>query len=269
MGDVGAHADVDLRAVAERVVDQSARQPLGTYTFGSREPGSELGRHVEEVVFGETFGNSPDLLHEQYGPYEDASIFFCVVDHRRRLPAGVMRIILPIPHGPGLRSLNNIELHWGEPAASLFARNGLPYDPSAIWDVSSLAVMPEYRKGATTGLVTLALAQALAMTSDRCRVEWGVAILHLPVFRMLHQRLHGAFQRFEGLPDRSYLGSPANVPSWAHSPSWRRRLMAEDRTLYALLFEGKGLDAALRHVDVERAAHLIKDAYAAKRGTQP
>jgi hypothetical protein len=262
-------ANADLRRLVEKVIDSSARQPLGTYTFGSDEPGSELARHVERVVFAEAFGNSPDLLREQYTPYEESSIFFCVVDHRRHLPAGAMRIILPVPHGPGLRSLTNIELHWGESPDSLFERNGLPYDPAGMWDVSSLAVMPEYTRGANAGLVTLGLAQGLAMTSDRCGVEWGVAILHLPVFRMLHQKLHGAFQRFEGVPDRSYLGSPANVPSWAHSPSWRQRLREEDQTLHALLFEGTGLEYALRRVDVDRAEHLIDDVYTVKRRASP
>jgi hypothetical protein len=107
------------------------------------------------------------------------------------------------------------------------------------------------------------------MTSHRCGVEWGVAILHLPVFRMLNQKLHGAFQRFAELPDRSYLGSPANVPSWAHSPSWRERLLKADQTLHALLFEGSGLDSALRRLDVDRAEELIEDAYAVKRGARP
>jgi hypothetical protein len=138
-----------------------------------------------------------------------------------------------------------------------------------MWDISSLAVMPEYRKGANAGLVTLGLVQCLAMTSDRCGVEWGVAILHLPVFRMLHQKLHGAFQRFEGLTDRSYLGSPANVPSWAHSPSWRERLLREDRTLHALVVDGSGIDYALRSVDVDRAERIIDDVYAVKHGAKP
>ena len=87
--------------------------PLGVYLFRSADPASELARHVERVVFMETFGNTPELLAKEYAPYEESSIFLCVVDHRRGLPAGTMRILLPSP--AGFKTLDDAAPVWGEP----------------------------------------------------------------------------------------------------------------------------------------------------------
>src|SRR5579875_1985596 len=83
-------------------------EPFGVYVLRSEDPAAELGRSLERAVFLEAFGNTPELLEVEYSPYESASLFLVVVDHRRRLPAGVMRVICP--GGPaGLKSLNDLE----------------------------------------------------------------------------------------------------------------------------------------------------------------
>ena len=95
----------EMRQLVAEVSDPDAVAPFGVYVWSSSEPGAELGRHLERRVFGEFFGNSPETLAEEYGPYEEASSFFCVVDHRRQLPAGVLRVIRPSPAGFKTRAL--------------------------------------------------------------------------------------------------------------------------------------------------------------------
>ncbi|HLM95539.1 MAG TPA: hypothetical protein VK283_04440, partial [Acidimicrobiales bacterium] len=99
MGTVTALGDAELRRLARRATDPRSTAPLGVYLFRSSDPASELARHVERVVFLETFGNTPELLIKEYAPYEEASIFLCVVDHLRQVPAGTMRVLLPSPLG--------------------------------------------------------------------------------------------------------------------------------------------------------------------------
>ena len=60
--------DEDLRRLARDVAAPGNTSPLGVYMFRSTDPGAELARHVERVVFMETFGNTPDLLAQEYGP---------------------------------------------------------------------------------------------------------------------------------------------------------------------------------------------------------
>ena len=89
-------------------------------------------------MFYEFFGNTPDLLHAEYDPYENASLFLMVVDHLRRKPAAVIRMLLPSP--AGFKSLHDIEDHWGQPIDEVLARTELELDYDSLWDVATLAV---------------------------------------------------------------------------------------------------------------------------------
>jgi hypothetical protein len=81
------------------------RPPFGTYVVASTDPAAALGRQLEQEVFGDVFDNSPELLAAEYDAYEASSVFIIVVDHRRMVPAGVMRLVLPAPIG--LKSLED------------------------------------------------------------------------------------------------------------------------------------------------------------------
>ncbi|HVN50080.1 MAG TPA: hypothetical protein VMT43_01540, partial [Acidimicrobiales bacterium] len=84
-----------------------AHTPFGVYVLDADQPEAELARAVEREVLDEFFTNSPELLEREYGPYESASTFLCVVDHEQRAPAGMIRIIRP--GDAGLKSVHDIE----------------------------------------------------------------------------------------------------------------------------------------------------------------
>ena len=162
------------------------------------------------LVFLEAFGNTVDDLAREYGPYEASSLFIVVVDHLRQLPAGVIRVVQPSP--VGLKSLNDLESVWGETAEVLMRRTGLDFGPEKIWDVATLAVPPEYRAKATGGLVTMGLYQTLTLAARASGIDLLVAILDMPVFRMLRWKLHMIFAGYRGVGPKPYLGSPASMP---------------------------------------------------------
>ena len=83
--------DDAMRQQVTEVIDPNATEPFGVYVLADPNPAASLARHVERVVFDEAFGNSPDQLDVEYGKYERSSLFFCVIDHRRRLPVGMAR----------------------------------------------------------------------------------------------------------------------------------------------------------------------------------
>jgi hypothetical protein len=248
-------ADAELRELVEDTIDPDAAEPLGVYVFGPKEPGAELGRNVERSVLLEAFGDTPELLAKEYELYEPASIFFCVLDHRRRVPAGAVRMIVPIMDGPGLKTLNDIEPIWGDTPASLLERNGFEIKLEATWDIATLAVAPEYRAAAASGLVGLGLYQSGIRSARRCGVDWMVAILDEGVHRMAKSRFHSPFYSLAA--PKPYLGSAASLPACLHISEWRSRLLVSNPFLEALMFRGSGIEAALRPLDVEVTADLL------------
>jgi hypothetical protein len=241
----------ELRELGGRVVSAAGRpaQPFGVYVFAAHAPESELARHVERAVFNEFFNNSPELLAAEYGPYEASTLFLCVLDHRRRLPAGVIRLVLPSP--AGLKSLADVESVWGHRLDDVLGRTNLTLEADRVWDVATLAVDSEYRGRATNGLVSLALYQGLAQAALRCNVGWVVTILDLVVLNLLQQATSQPFQRFAGLEPLPYLDSPASLPVYSDVDAYFSRLETADPSMYEILAEGRGLDAAVRPPDWE------------------
>jgi len=255
VGTVTALGDAELRRLARRATDPRSTAPLGVYLFRSSDPASELARHVERVVFLETFGNTPELLIKEYAPYEEVSIFLCVVDHRRHLPAGTMRVLLP--SGLGFKTLDDTVPVWGEDIPTMAARTGIDIDLTRTWDIATLAVAPEYRGKATMGLVSMGLYQALALATPRCGIEWLLAILDLPVFRMIRWKLRMPMAGFKGVTAQPYLGSPASMPVWCNVSDTERRIAASDPAIHDLYFKGVGMEPAMRPLDLSSTDGLV------------
>ena len=250
-----ALSDAALRRLARESTGPNAREPFGAYLFATGEPGADLARHVEQSVFLETFGNTPDLLTREYRRYERTSFFICVVDHLRHVPAGMMRVLTPSP--AGFKSLDDIEPVWGCTAGHLIERTGLDFDASSTWDIATLAVAEEYRRGASAGFVTMGLYQTLTLAAFHCGIDWFIAILDMPVFRILRWRLRMIFAGYEGIGPRPYLGSAASLPAWCDVAAAERRLAEEDEDLHSVLVRGVGLEAALRRVDLSAADRYV------------
>jgi hypothetical protein len=251
----------ELERLAGAVIDADARQPFGAYVFLADEPAAELGRSVERAVFLEAFGNTPELLAAEYGPYEASSLFFTVLDHRRLRPAGVIRIIVPTAHGPGLKTLNDLEPVWHESAESILSHSGIGLSLGRTWDIATLAIDPGYRSAAATGLVAMGLYQSIVRTGEALGVEWMVAILDRAVFRMSKARFHQPF--FALAEGRPYLGSPDSLPIYGCVSDWRRRLAIEDPAIHGIIYEGVGIEPALRPLDLAASTAVAQTIFAA------
>ncbi|HUC36762.1 MAG TPA: hypothetical protein VMR97_06530 [Acidimicrobiales bacterium] len=255
MSTAGRLRDSELRRITRQVIPQGASEPFGAYLFRNGEPGAELGRHVEQTVFLEAFGNTPEQLTDEYRRYESSSVFICVLDQMRGLPAGVMRVLLPSP--AGFKSFNDIEPVWGEPAEAIVGRTGIALDEKRTWDIATLAVDADYRGKATMGLVSMGLYQTLTLTARNCGIDWFVAILDVPVLRMLRWKLHMIFAGYKGVSAMPYLGSPASMPAWCDVIEAERRLRERDPDLHAVLVKGTGLEPALRRIDLSCTESLV------------
>jgi hypothetical protein len=226
-------------------------QAFGLYAFPAAAREAELARTVERRVFAEWFGNSPELLDAEYGPYEDATLFLVVLDHRRGLPAGMIRLVLPSP--AGLKSLHDLEAGWGVAVSDAFARTRIAPDPEAVLDVVTVAVDAEYRGRAADGTISLALYQAVVQTARARRLRWLVTILDLVVLDLINGLTSAPFRPYRGVEPRCYLDSPASLPVYCDLAEYLERLESADAAMYGILYDAVGLEAAVRPVDLEPA----------------
>lgn len=256
MTDDQTMTDAAIRALASRVVGESTTTPFGVYLFAADDHASELGRHVERQVFAEAFGNSAELLHREYGAYEDATAFLVVIDHRRHLPAGAMRLITP--SAAGFKTLGEIEAVWQRPLEEVYLHTALTLPTERVWDVATLAVAPDYRGKATAGLVSMALYRGLCRGAEVCGVDWWVTILDTAVLRMMQWQLRKPFTSFQGVEPMPYLGSASSTPVWANIGSWRQRLAEGDGVTYEVLFGSSELDAAVAGPDPAAFARFVR-----------
>ncbi len=257
MASSDARSSGELHELADLAIDAEATEPMGVHVFDSDDRRAELARHVERVVFGQSFGNTPDLLAAEYGLYEAHSIFLCVLDYRRRLPAGMVRLILPDLDGNGSKTFDDIEPIWGVPVDELLRRSDVRMPRYATWDIATLAVDPAYRAPAAVGLVTTALYQAISVLALRCRVDWHITILDQRVFRVLQRTMRDPFREFTGISPLPYLGSEASLPVWIQNSEWGARLLQTDLNIHGIMFDGTGLEGAVRPLDPAMPPQLI------------
>ena len=246
-----------LREVATSLIPRSSKQPMGLYLCRPEDPTATLPLHVERSVFEETIPSAAELLVEEFGPYEHATLLLCVIDQHRRLPAAMLRLIFPSTQG--LKTLNDLEPIWGQRGEALYERSGLEYESAHTWDIATLAIAPEYRAAAFQGVITMALCQTISVLGMRCEFTSSVAVLHLPVLRMLQWKLHRPFSEFSGVEPRPYLDSPASLPVWMRLADWHERLAERDSVLYDIMTTGTGLESVVRPPDWEGAAELAAE----------
>ncbi len=199
------------------------------------------------MLESEFFGNTPEMLAAEYAPFEASSVFLCVIDQRRLVPAGVSRSI--IPSAAGFKSLHDIPRVWGADADDLIARSASGLDPGKCRDIATLATASDYRGSGTEGLVSLALYQAIIMSSLATHAPWLVAVMDLAVIDLLSERIGSPFSKYPDVQPERYLDSPASLPVYVDLPAYGDRLAKADANMHSILFEGSGLEAAVRTPD--------------------
>jgi hypothetical protein len=229
-----------MQDLAAALAAREARPPTpyGLYRLTGDDPAAELARAVERDVFLEFFGNTPELLAREYGPFEGASHFLLVLDHETLRPAGACRLIEPSPAGN--KTVEDVGRVWGLP---LLARDEHVHPlAGAAWDVATLAVGAGYRGTRTDGLISAALFQGITMFMATAGVRWVTATLDLVVLDLVQSRCREPFVAFPGAEPRSYLDSPLSLPVYCDGDRYRARLAQADPGLHELLFAGVGLE---------------------------
>lgn len=169
----------------------------------------DAARDIEARVFLEAFGNTPDVMQREYGPYRAHSRFVAVIDDTDGSAVGAARLIVPNRTG-AVKTLTDVA---GEPwhlsvpdslrAAGLAGRQ--------VWDVASLAVAPTHRSGVAGHEVSVALVHGMYRYARNSGVEGLVTVLDDRVLHRL-QQMGVPWTPMAGATSQSYLGSLASTP---------------------------------------------------------
>jgi hypothetical protein len=253
----------DLRSRTAEIASEAGRDDrvFGVYFFRSDEPGADLARHVEQRVFLDAFGNTPELLAAEYGPYEQNSLYVCVIDHRRSLPVGALRLLLP---GGPHKSLDDIERCWGRPLDDVLASTGIDIDRATTWDVATLAVDPSYRDGT----IRTALFQGLGTATTTWGAKWYVAVLDIVVLRMIQSCTGRAFARYAGIEPMRYLDSISSLPVYSDLDRYLETFRHKDPHTYEVLYCGKHLEPVLSLPDWDEVREQVDTVVARARAAQ-
>jgi hypothetical protein len=208
---------------------------LLTLHFDARGDLLAAARQCEEDVFLQAFGNTRSQLDEEYGPYDDQSVFVAVADDGGHV-VGACRLITPGP--AGLKTLNDVGRGpWGVDGVRSARAAGV--DPENALDVATLGVRRDYR-GSTLS-VAIALYHALVVSTRVNEVGSITAILDDQVRRILTAADY-IMPALPGTRTAEYLGSPASTPVYGHCAGMVDAQRRMNPDAYRLMSLGIGLD---------------------------
>jgi len=231
---IGQNQDL-ARLLSEWPLTSDGR--FGCYLIADSSPYSDLARGVESCVFQQFFGNEPALLAAEYGPYEESSSFFLVVDRDRCQAAGALRVIENSDRG--LKTLNDI----ARPPLSISLEKVIHHhqieDLDKCWDVGTVAVLKEYRGRASGHVVSSLLYGMLRAGACNAGMEHLVAVLDTHAYQQIVGLLGAPFVPIAGSEPFEYLGSPSSIAAYAPTEPLSRcvaaRMQSLDSSLLPLL----------------------------------
>lgn len=196
----------------------------------------ESARDCEAEVFLRAFGNSRAQLDDEYGPYEDSTVFLALADAADDVVATV-RLLMP-GGAAGLKTLADVaQAPWGVDGARAAAAAGM--DLASTCEVATLGVRRSSSANGTR--LSLALYHGLLTIARVNRMSSFVAILDERVRRMLGSA--GIITRsLPGTSTAPYLGSEASTPVYAHCTPMLANQRLQFPDAYRLVTLGIGLD---------------------------
>lgn len=195
----------------------------------------DSARQCEEDVFLQAFGNTRAQLEEEYGPYNDQSVFVAVSDDSGQV-LGACRLITP--GAAGLKTLNDVAREpWGIDGTRSARVAGI--DTDRTWDIATLGVRRDFRGPRL--MVGIALYHAIMKATRVNGVATATAILDSHAHRVLADAGY-LFSTLPGTKAAPYLGSEASIPvfgHWSGLADAQRRMFPD---MYRLVTQGIGLD---------------------------
>jgi hypothetical protein len=149
------------------------------------DPYANIARQVEREVFEDSWGNDSVTMKQEYGPYDESSVFFLAIDTQAKRPAGVLRMIRNSP--AGLKTIVDLDDSIKSPIAPIaipadevMRHHGIE-DLDRCWDGATAAVPRQYR--GKLAAMHVQLMQVVAAAAMRENIQHFVAVLDAPVVK--------------------------------------------------------------------------------------
>ncbi|HUO41006.1 MAG TPA: hypothetical protein VMU34_25595, partial [Mycobacterium sp.] len=143
------------------------------------DPFANIARQVEREVFEDSWGNDAANMKDEYGPYDESSLFFLALDTHEQEPAGVIRMIRNSP--AGLKTLVDLDDSIKSPIAPIpvpigqvMSYHGID-DLDRCWDGATAVVRQRYR--CRLASIYLQMMRVVYAAASRENVQHLVAVL--------------------------------------------------------------------------------------------
>ncbi len=173
-----------------------------------------VARTIECKVFEKYFGNNPEEMARIYGPYEDASNFFLLIDQRLAEPVGTLRVINNSP--AGMMTLNTLPEDASPLSPAEIATFHGIEDMEKCWDVGTVAVLPEHQ-GQDAAIL---LYRAMYKAACEADIEHVVSIIDERPYEKMTKYLGIPFQPLAGTRPFAYEGSSTSRAVYGHIPDF-------------------------------------------------
>ena len=193
-------------------------------------------RECEADVFLHWYGNTREQLADEYGPYEDRSVYLVVSDADDDVVA-TMRLIAPGGEA-GLKAINDLSgPPWKVDGRRAALSAGLDLD--STWEIATLA--SRRRQAASQVRNSMALYHGFGVLARVNAMSAFVAILDDRVRRMLDM-IGLVTHPIPGTRPGTYLGSEASTPVFGVNSRMADLQRRDHPDAFALVAMGNGLD---------------------------
>jgi len=191
------------------------------FALEGTDPFANIARQLEREVFEDSWGNDSATMQREYGPYDESSLFFLVVDTYDEVPAAALRMIRNSP--AGLKTIVDLDDCRKSPIAptvipvdEVMRHHGID-DLDRCWDGATAAIPRRYRRRLVATHVQLMRIMALAAMREN--IQHFVAVLDAPVVKMARDVLRLPLTPLAGTPPFTHMDAPDNQAVYAHVPS--------------------------------------------------
>ena len=197
------------------------RERFACFQIEGTDPFANIARQVEREVFEDSWGNDSATMKKEYGPYDESSVFFVVIDMKTKVPAGALRMIRN--SSAGLKTIVDLDDVTKSPiapvtipACDVMAHHRID-DLDRCWDGATAAVPKSYRR--KLGGVHTQLMRVVSAAILREDIQHFVAVLDAPVFRAARDVLGLPLVPLAGTPPFTHMDAPDNQAVYAHVTS--------------------------------------------------
>lgn len=188
-------------------------KPFSVHLVESLDDAAFLGLDVTSKVFGQTFGNGPELLEAEYREFLPSMLHVVVCDTSAKIPVASLGIIRT-PAAQLKTIVDVAKSPWNQSVIASCEALEVGDDDRGVWDVATLAVLPSAR----IPKMSVALFHSLYVSSAASGTKQWVAILDDPVLRGVNAVTRKIFKPLGAARSAPYLGSVGSTPVVARVP---------------------------------------------------